>query len=144
MAWWNGTPNRLDPGIGVEEYAQYDSVADERADPPLKYSIRNVTGTAQVEIWPMPASAVATLELTGSIKVVPLVDDADVCLLDAEAVILFAAAKLATGDNEDKAIKIARRRLERIRSRMPEMVRTRIGLGEADRIPAGRAVVRVR
>jgi hypothetical protein len=141
--WWNGRPHDVLPGIGIEEYAQFDSVGDERSDPVLKFDIRNQTGTPQIEVWPVPASALCSIELTGPIKMDKLVDDADVCLLDAEAVILFAAWKLSVDDNKKSAEAAATSRLRQIRARIPETRRVRMGLGESNRIPQGRAVVRV-
>lgn len=142
-AWWNGKPHTVDPGIGIEEYAQYDSVGDERSDPVLKFDLRNQGGTPQIEVWPVPASTACSIELTGPIKMAKLVADGDVCLLDAEAVILFAAWKLSTDENEKRAGAAAMARLRQIRARLPETRRVRVGLGEPNRIPQGRAVVRV-
>lgn len=146
-AWWNGQPSPLGRSIGVQEYASYDSVADERSDPPLKYDIRyhdTPSNATMLEVWPVPASATASIEFRGSYQVRALVNDNDVCLLDAESVIMLAAADVAAPDMRDKAASDAALFVRQVRARVPDAAPTRMGLGGTDTIPAGRAVVRVR
>lgn len=147
LVWWNGQPSQLPRGIDLPEYASYDSVADERSDPPLKYDIRyhdTPSNATMLEIWPVPASATASIELRGSYRVRNLVNDDDPCLLDAESVIALAAADVAEPDMREKMAADAQTFVRQVRARMPDAEGVRLGLGRTDTLPAGRAVVRVR
>lgn len=145
-AWWGGTGHPVERGIGAEEYSQHDSVLDERSDPVLRYDINLADDqtTANLEVWPVPASAQCSLEIRGTLAISTLVNDSDVCLLDAESVVLFAAWKLADSDKKEDAERAAVTRLKQVRGRQPDGRRIRMGLGEAGRVPSGKAVVRVR
>jgi len=145
-AWWNGVPTDIEKGIGTKEYATFDSDSDERSDPVLRWDLRYedfASNATQFEVWPVPASANTTIEFKGAYKMSELVNDADVCILDAEIVILRAAIDLVGKDEKQRAEQKAQRRLFNVRRRMPDGARVRIGLGEADRTPKGRAVVRI-
>src|SRR5262245_29989732 len=54
--WQNGIPTRVTRGIGFDEYAIYDSEADARCDPVLRWDIRWNSTKEQIETWPIPAS----------------------------------------------------------------------------------------
>lgn len=144
--WWNGTPHDLLRGIDTVEYGSYDSVIDERTDPPQRYDIVYPDGQleAMVEIWPVPASATAKLEFVGTRSVAKLVDDDDLCLLDAEAVVARAAARLAAKEERQQRVIDGNRAVHAARSRQPDGRRICIGLGDANPgPPAGKAIVRV-
>lgn len=145
--WWNGTPHPVERGIGISEYSSYDSEEDERSDPVLKWDIRyhdTPTDATMLELWPIPASAGQQIEFTGTFSISNMVDDADVCLLDADTIVAAAAARLTTGDERNKHLGNAMRRFDRIKGRQPDSRRTRIGLGPTNRGPlAGKAIVRV-
>jgi hypothetical protein len=96
VAWWADEPYPLDPGIGMNEYAAFDSVGDERADPPQRYALRaTAAGTTQFEIWPIPVSNTIEVEFTGKRRWFKLVNPGDICLIDDYLVALRAAAEVA-------------------------------------------------
>lgn len=152
---WNGpTVYPLSPGIGSPEYAQFDSVGDVRFDPPMKYDLRaTAPGVTQIEIWPVPATNDFSLEIVGVRSCPKLVNSADLCLLDGNLVVLFAAADILAAISKDDAqakLSAARQFLADVRSNsaLPDTTGTaasRIGLGTvALSMDNGRATVRVR
>lgn len=109
VAWWADEPYPLDPGIGMNEYAAFDSVGGERADPPQRYALRSTdTPSTQFEIWPVPASAGIEVEFTGKRKWAKLVNSIDICMIDDYLVALHAAAEvLRPIDEADADAKLA-------------------------------------
>lgn len=153
VAWQDSIPYPLDPGIGPEEYATFDSVADERSDPPFRYDLRSTSiGAIQIEIWPVPASNDYSLELTGKRKWQRLVNSIDVCLIDDTLVVLFAAEAVLrriSPDDADSKLAAARQRLIDIKAAgvLPQTegsTTPRLGAGTpVVNMDRGRATVRV-
>jgi hypothetical protein len=153
VAWQGSVPYPLDPGIGPDEYAAFDSDADERSDPPFRYDLRATSvGAVQIEIWPIPASNDFELEVIGRRKWSKLVNSVDICMIDDRLVALYAAESVLRPINSDDAdgkLAAARQRLIDLRAAgvLPQTAGStmaRVGLGgisvAADR---GRASVRV-
>lgn len=85
----------IERGISFEEYAQWDSDADERSDFIDRWEIVSTAeGAEQIEVWPIPATNAGTLKIKGKRTRVALVDDEDLCDLDDFLVVLVAAADL--------------------------------------------------
>ncbi len=84
----------LPRGIGLADYNAYNSDNDERADPVTRWDVRETAaGTSQIEVHPMPATSVTNgFKVIGKADLLPFVDDADVCDLDSDAIVLTAAA----------------------------------------------------
>lgn len=82
-------------GIDLEDYNIHDSEADtpERSSPVLKWDFQFTT-TPQIELWPIPDADTQKLYIEGMHAISPLVNDSDVCLLDSEIIVLYAAAEL--------------------------------------------------
>lgn len=142
--WWNDQPYPLERGIGVAEYAMFDP--ESRSDPVLKFDVRyhdTPSNKAMIEVWPTPASAQCELEFVGAYNKAHLVEDSDVCLVDAECVILFAAAFAAPSAEKDARMLAAEKALIEVAARSPDLTRIRMGLGSVNKTPIGRAVVRV-
>lgn len=105
VAWQGNSPRELERGISHIEYAIYDSGSDVRGDLPQKWDLAFNGTVTQIEIWPMPASNSMTLAIKGAYHLVPLVADADKCMLDDELVVLGASARLlARQGSKDAAI----------------------------------------
>lgn len=153
-AWLDSTEYPLALGIGSREYGVHDSVSGARRSPPERYSAQaTAPNVYQIEIWPVPESNGYSLEVTGIRKCPKLVNSGDLCLLDGDVVVLFAAADiLATVDKAAAEAKLsaARQLLPDVRSGsvLPDATHTsatRIGLGQVSvRAENGHAVVRVR
>lgn len=109
VVWWNGEPYPLDPGIGFEEYAAFDSNADERAEPPQRYAIRQQSDALiQYEVWPLPVGNDLQIQFRGRKAFRKLVNPIDICLLDDNLVVLTAAADVLRPINKDDADSKAR------------------------------------
>lgn len=142
--WWSGQPTPLERGIGTAERAMFNET--QRSDPPLRWDIQyydTPSDKAMIEVWPTPASAAAAIEFEGTFTKTELTGDADLCLVDSECVILFAAAYAGPKDERDARLSDAEKMFLTTTGRMAPGERVRMGLGDANRMPSGRAVVRV-
>jgi hypothetical protein len=114
--WWpqgvNWVP--LDYGINPQTYAAMGGEFIQ-AWPPRRWrncalydEINNVTNPAsQFEVWPIPPGQPFSLRLEGNAPLNNLVEDTDVCVIDATLIVLFAAAEiLATQRSEGASIKL--------------------------------------
>lgn len=90
----NDIPTPLTRGIGREQYASYDPVDNERADPALRWDLKWTGSSTQMEIWPLPASSGAVVEFRGIRSLRALVDDNDVCDLDSQLIVMTVAGQL--------------------------------------------------
>lgn len=93
--WWGNLPHTITRGVDFEQYAVYSSDDGIRADPVQRWDVRDVDGKEMVEVWPVPAGSGQALQFRGRIKFKRLVDEADLCLLDDQLVVLHAAAELS-------------------------------------------------
>lgn len=148
VVWWNGQPHDIERGIDFEQYATYDPEADDRTDPVQRWDVRFDSQGEQevIEVWPLPASNDQELQFRGKKKFVPLVDNANQCLIDDRLVVLYSAVELLSAKNPGRAIKLAaaQARYARLKGRSKSGVRsTRIGLGEVRPQTSHRAIVRV-
>lgn len=150
VVWWNGQPLPLTRGIGFEHYAQFDSESDQRSDPVSHWDIRFTGTREQYEVWPMPASSTQTIQWRGKKKFLPLVDEADVCLIDDTLLVLTCAVELLprqkSGDAKVKLSALQSRYMRlKGRSKGGSSASVRIGMGTgqpSSSIPS-RATVRV-
>jgi hypothetical protein len=111
---WAGTWMPLSFGFGPDQYNDYDSDADERSDPALRWRIYSGT---QFEVWPMPATS-TTMRIIGSQSLGSFDQDTDVCVLDGTMVVLFAAAEKMAGKPRGKVLAtMAQRRLDQMKAR---------------------------
>jgi hypothetical protein len=102
---WGSTWIPVPRGIDVTLYNAIDSDGGNRADPVQRWDWRN----GQVEVWPIPATDATVMRLVGKQPFVQMVDEDDLCLIDADTVILFAAGELARRTNtEESALLLAR------------------------------------
>jgi hypothetical protein len=131
VVWYNGQPVPLERGIGFAQYAVYDSEGGDRSNPVQRWDVRYVAGVAQLEAWPIPASNTVDIQFEGKRKFVPLVDDANPCLLDDQIVTLSAAAEIAKDDNDIKLkLRAAQDRLGVLKGRgKGASTPVRLGLG---------------
>lgn len=117
----------LEYGIQLATYNMLDSEADRRADPVLRWMIRD---DRQFEVWPIPASNGNLVGFEGKRKFVPLNKGSDRCLIDSIVVVLFSAAEiLASVGAKDAQIKAqqASARLVKMRARTAAKSRCVIG-----------------
>jgi len=139
---WSGIPTDMEHGIAFEQMAEFDSDADERSDPALRWDIRWEDSATQIEVWPIPATA-QTVRIQGIQSISRLVSDEDICLLDDDVVVLYAAAELTKGDDQKIKADMAREHLKMLKGRGHSNGVHRLGLGSgAEDRPHG-VVVRV-
>jgi hypothetical protein len=114
VVWWNNIPMPLTRGISFREYTVFNSERDVRVDPVRKWDIKvpdlgfdQATGHTlsqreMMEVWPIPASSEQRIQFRGIRKLPPLISDDDRALLDADLIVLYAAAEiLARQDDKD-------------------------------------------
>lgn len=104
--WWSGQPEEVTRGIEMSNYALHNSENDDRSSPALRWDIRDVDGHDQIEVWPIPANDVETLQFQGIRNAPRLVNDSDLCLLDDYLVVVKAALAVAT--NKDDIVRLNR------------------------------------
>lgn len=144
--WFNDQPVKVVRGIGFEEYAAFDSEADVRSDPMERWDVRySDDNTAQIEVWPIPASNDQELQFIGIQAFVALVDDSDICRLDDQLVILHAAQRLDKDKDRIRARAITLARLDATLKGNSKSgsAPVRLGLGRRDPLESGKAVVRI-
>jgi hypothetical protein len=134
VVWWNGDPLPLTRGISFDQYAEYDSDSDERSDPAVCWDVRYTGTREQCELWPVPASnGSVKLQFRGKRKFIPLVDDADLCLIDDHLVVLTSAVELLPRQKSgDAQVKLAalQSRYSRLKGRSKGASKSvRVGLG---------------
>lgn len=93
--WWGGQPHRIVRGIGFPEYAAVSSDDGARSDPVERWDVRLRGNKEMLEVWPVPSGTGQAIQFKGMTKFRPLVDDDDLCLLDDQLVVLYAASELA-------------------------------------------------
>lgn len=137
VIWYSNFPRPIQRGIGFREYAIYNSDAGVRQEPALAWDVRWTGTSEQIEIWPIPVSNTTTLQFKGIRALRPLIRDADVCDLDDQLIVLFAAAEILARQGSASApavAALAKARLSRVKGRSKGGTKTyRMGMGEGDK-----------
>ncbi len=96
VVWYNGRPVEIERGIAHEDYWSFNSEASppETSAPVLKWDVRFTGTKEQIEFWPTPSDNSQQIQFVGFKKFVRLVNDADLCLLDDNMVVLRASAEI--------------------------------------------------
>lgn len=131
-----GKWRKLDVGVGMDEYNQYDSDVDERASQAMRWEPQ-VDG--QYEIWPLvdENGVLSTLEnyvrVVGIRELSNFIADSDTADLDDTLLVLFAATEYLTRqkspDAEAKSI-LAQSHYTRIKGRLAKKKTFTMGGGE--------------
>lgn len=117
--YWGNIWTPVEFGIDDDQYSSWDSDNDERTDPVERWDIIDAGSGEQVEVWPLPASA-GTLRFRGIRAKTELVDNADVCDIDDQLVVLAASAEILGGAGQkdaDAKLGALQRRLTTLRAR---------------------------
>ena len=129
-------------GIGPEHYNVYDSEADVRSTPVLRwaYHADDDDDGDQIEVWPLPSDNDQTLRLRGIRSLDALIADADTADLDDHLIATMVAAELlAHAGAKDAQAKLAaaQRIFRRLTGRAGKSKMFVMGGGEAagDRKP---------
>jgi hypothetical protein len=114
-------------GVNSDHYSAWDSDLDQRSWPVERWQVYE---GEQIELWPIPAENADTVSLDGRLKVIgirklmPLVADDDVAMLDDRLIVLYAAAEsLAASGAKDAGEKLrgARERERMLTSNMSKI-----------------------
>lgn len=117
--YWGNIWITLDFGIDDDQYSAFNSDNDERNDPVERWDIIDAGSGAQIEVWPLPGST-GTLRFRGVRAKTELVDNADVCDIDDQLVVLAASAEILGGAGQkdaDAKLSALQRRLATLRAR---------------------------
>lgn len=102
---YDNEPLPITRGIGFNEYATHDPEDDERQSPVENWDLRWTGTKTQIEVWPLPASA-QTLMAKCLRPLRSLIELSDVCDLDADLIVLFAAAEELASQGDEAGAKI--------------------------------------
>lgn len=93
---WSGIWGEpIERGITLDHYNAMDSDLDVRSDPVQAWDFRDNSGACQVEVWPVPASnQTNALRFIGKRALKPFVADNDLCDIDGQLLVLWAAADI--------------------------------------------------
>lgn len=128
----DGAWRELCPGIGDEQYSAWNSDLDERNWPPRRWKIHE---DEDIELWPIADvnadddTREGYLKFIGVRNLNPLVADSDRCDLDAQLLVLYAAAeRLAATGGKDAPLKLeqANARYARLRGNLTPATRTKM------------------
>lgn len=120
---------RLEYGIDYSHYSQFDPEQNVRADPVLRWQVRD---NDQFEVWPLPQSNTTIIAFDGKKKFVPLVNPTDRAQIDTLCIVLSAAAEILMGMNSKEAEtkgKLASSRILKMKARTSKK-RTIMGSGD--------------
>lgn len=111
---WGATWEPIGYGIGGAEYSDQDSDGDVRADPILKWDFRN----RQWEAWPIPetngvALSDGVVRFWSIAKLAAFVTDEDLCTLDEDLIVLFAAAEILEDAKAPRAQTVGKLAIDR-------------------------------
>ena len=88
--------------VGRLERSAFD--ADERSYPPSRFELQpdDGTGTYTFELWPIPSDA-GTVRISGQKVISDMSSDTDVCLIDADVLVLVTAGEILARNNQADA-----------------------------------------
>ncbi len=87
-------------GISPEDRSIYDTV--QRSSPAMKWEVVAAVPIVQFELWPI-ASAAQDVLFSGQKTLGTMNDENDICTLDADIIVLRAAAEILGRDKKDDA-----------------------------------------
>ncbi len=120
----------LEQGISPTQYSSFDSDADVRSDPPIRWDIRD---GRQFEIWPVPSSNGTPVRFQGTRLLTPLVEDTSRADLDDILIVLFSAGEILTSTKQPDAqikLNLATRRLNTLRGQLSDRKRMFLTRGQ--------------
>jgi hypothetical protein len=119
--WWQPITH----GITARERSIYDTTA--RATPISRWKVVP-PGNEEFEVWPI-GSVAQTIRFSGQRKIGGMVKDTDTCVLDADVIVLRAAAELLARDRkEDAQLKL------RMAQELTTMIAKKQGANKGDTI----------
>jgi hypothetical protein len=106
--WRGNTNTKVTRGIMMTDYNATDStvVPEQVTSQVMKWDLRatDATRDEQFEVWPIPNDNEQTIQFTGRLKFVRLVNDIDLCLVDDWLIILLAAVKIIKDKDQKQVV----------------------------------------
>jgi len=118
--WYGMLPRAIDRGIGMAEYAVYNSGIGVTSEPVQRWDVRWTGTREQFEVWPIPASNTQSIQFTGIRNLRPLIADSDVADLDDLMIVLTVAAEILAAQenaNAQAVASLAQERFKRMKGR---------------------------
>lgn len=100
-AWCQFGSEWLEVKHGITQYDRSLYSATQRAEPVRKWMVRQTDNT-EFEVWPIPGTQ-QTMRFEGSVKLGSMAADGDVCILDADIIVMRVAAQILGRDKKDDA-----------------------------------------
>jgi hypothetical protein len=143
---YNNVYTDLERGIGFDDLSIFDSNADERSSPTLKWDIRHTGTTEQLEFWPIPNKA-DSAHFFGTKKLGDLIQSSDRAELDDRLIVLFASAEILSrqksGDARAKLEQANNRLLILRRNSQAGSKMVQVGLGNRAKDQSNRLKTRI-
>ncbi len=92
--FWGGKWLPLTRGITTDQYNTYNSDIGIAIEPAYRWDMKDTGDGPQMEIWPIPATNIPVVRLTGIRQLAKLMEDADRADLDDMMLVLFAASEM--------------------------------------------------
>jgi hypothetical protein len=148
VIWFSAQACPLMRGIGFEQYNIFDPEDDQRSSPVTHWDLRSsaLHDHVQIELWPLPDTSVQYLQLIGFKSFERLVNDIDLCLLDDNLVVAFAAAEMLTAQGSadaEQKLRAAQAMYSRLRGRLKAAAKTYTLTDGGTRKPYPKVVVQV-
>ena len=118
----------VERGIDVAHYNQIDSDLDARADPAVRWEVKDTGDGEQIEVWPVPESDGIALRFTGIRKLTPLVEMSDRADIDDQLIVLYAASELLGGAKNPQAQLKANQASHRLKTLQGRVTKTRTNM----------------
>lgn len=141
-AWCQFGSEWLEVTHGITQYDRSLYSSTQRAEPVRKWMI-NQSDTTQFEVWPIPGTA-QSMRFEGSVKVGVMAADDDLCVLDADIIVMRVAAQILGRDKKDDAAllldnaqKLTQAILKRQTMNKSGSINLGAGLGQRQRLRPG-------
>jgi hypothetical protein len=87
-------------GLGPDDLSVYNSEENFRSWPPMKWD--HIGETGLIEVWPVPSQG-GVMRLRGRRTLVEMIAESDVCQLDGDLIVFYAAAEILSEQKSDRA-----------------------------------------
>lgn len=96
---------KIHRGIDMYHYDLFDSDEGETSYPVERWDLWDTGSGEQLEFWPMPDQSGETIRIRAYRKLGDLISDNDVCTLDPDLIVLYAAAEVLSSQDREKSRK---------------------------------------
>lgn len=122
-------------GIGPDDLSLYNSEDNFRSWPPMKWDHEGESN--MIEMWPVPSQG-GTLRLRGRKTLPDMTEESDLCQLDADLIVFYAAAEVLAEQKSERAnlmLEKGKAILARIKATQSGDKRPSFGIGMGRSVP---------